>query len=94
MNKDKYPLYGLVAVVAAGLAVWAGLPPTLLLLFLVCPLMMFFMMRGMHSGHDAQSSHSDHGGHADSRTSDLQGQPSAAGRGAYVDGSHERIDHP
>lgn len=50
MTKDRYPLYGLAVVVGAAVAVWAGLPPALLLFLLVCPLMMFFMMRGMHGG--------------------------------------------
>lgn len=45
--KDRYLLYGLALVAGAALAVWAGLPPSLLLILLVCPLMMFFMMRGM-----------------------------------------------
>lgn len=48
MNKDKYPMYALVAVAAAAIAVWAGLPVTFLLL-LICPAMMLFMMRGMGS---------------------------------------------
>ncbi|MGQ0843443.1 MAG: DUF2933 domain-containing protein [Sporichthyaceae bacterium] len=48
MTQNKYPLYGLVIATGAVLAVWAGLPPSFLLILLVCPLMMFFMMRGMH----------------------------------------------
>jgi hypothetical protein len=58
MNKN--PNYGLFAVaVAVALvgAVWLGVPlGTLapLAIVLVCPLMMMFMMRGMHDG--------DHGG--------------------------------
>jgi Flp pilus assembly protein TadB len=58
MNKN--PNYGLFAVaVAVALvgAVWLGVPlGTLapLAIVLVCPLMMMFMMRGMHN--------SDHGG--------------------------------
>lgn len=46
LNKDHYPLYGVVLVAGAALAVWAGLPSAFLL-FLACPLMMFFMMKGM-----------------------------------------------
>ncbi|WP_211210835.1 DUF2933 domain-containing protein [Sporichthya polymorpha] len=39
--------------IGAVVAVWAGLPPALLLVLLVCPLMMFAMhgMHGMHGGH-------------------------------------------
>jgi cobalamin synthase len=52
--KDKnYGLYALaVAVLVVG-ALWLGLPVStlgLLAIVLVCPLMMFFMMKGMHSG--------------------------------------------
>ncbi len=43
LNKDHYPLYGVVLVAGAALA---GLPSAFLL-FLACPLMMFFMMKGM-----------------------------------------------
>jgi hypothetical protein len=48
---------GLVAVAAAIAfvgAVWAGVPLAALapLLFLACPLMMIFMMKGMHGGGD------------------------------------------
>jgi hypothetical protein len=49
MNKDHYPLYGVALVAGAALAVWAGMPFAFLL-FLVCPLMMFFMMKGMGMG--------------------------------------------
>jgi hypothetical protein len=50
MNKDHYPLYGVALVAGAVLAVWAGMPFAFLL-FLVCPLMMFFMMKGMGGMH-------------------------------------------
>lgn len=46
MNKDYYPFFGVALVAGAALAVWAGMPVAFLL-FLVCPLMMFFMMKGM-----------------------------------------------
>jgi Na+-transporting methylmalonyl-CoA/oxaloacetate decarboxylase gamma subunit len=46
MNKDHYPMYGIALVAGAAVAVWAGMP-FVFLLFLACPLMMFFMMRGM-----------------------------------------------
>jgi Na+-transporting methylmalonyl-CoA/oxaloacetate decarboxylase gamma subunit len=45
MNKDHYLMYG-AAIAAAAVAVWAGMP-VVFLLFLACPLMMFFMMKGM-----------------------------------------------
>jgi hypothetical protein len=46
MNKDTYPLYTLALAAGAGIAVRAGLSLTFLFL-LICPVMMFFMMRGM-----------------------------------------------
>ncbi len=45
-DKSKYPMYALALVAGAAVAVWAGLPLTYLFL-LICPVMMFFMMRGM-----------------------------------------------
>jgi hypothetical protein len=45
-TKDTKPMYALAIVAGVGIAVWAGLPLTFLLL-LICPVMMFFMMRGM-----------------------------------------------
>jgi len=53
MKNTNYGLYALaVAVLAVG-ALWLGLPVStlgLLAIVLVCPLMMLFMMKGMHSG--------------------------------------------
>ena len=46
MNKDHYPVCGVVLVAGAAIAVFAGMP-FVFLLFLACPLMMFFMMKGM-----------------------------------------------
>ena len=46
MNKDQYAVCGFVLVAGAAIAVWAGTPWTFLL-FLACPVMMFFMMKGM-----------------------------------------------
>jgi len=46
MSKDRYALYAFVLVAGAAIAVWAGMPWTFLL-FLACPVMMFFMMKGM-----------------------------------------------
>ena len=45
-SKDKKPMYALAIVAGVGIAVWAGIPLTFLFL-LICPVMMFFMMRGM-----------------------------------------------
>lgn len=49
MNKDHYPMY-VIAIVLAVVLVWAGMPAAFLL-FLACPLMMFFMMKGMGGMH-------------------------------------------
>ena len=61
----KNPNYGLFAVAVAIAivgAVWLGVPVSTLALLgivLVCPLMMMFMMRGMH-GDDHRSGHEYH----------------------------------
>lgn len=59
MTKDKYPLYAL-AIVGSALAIWAGMP-LIYLLFLACPVMMFFMMSGMNSSsrHEDGPSHGE-----------------------------------
>jgi hypothetical protein len=53
MKDRNYGLYALaVAVLVVG-ALWLGLPVAtlgLLAVALACPLMMFFMMKGMHGG--------------------------------------------
>ena len=53
MNNRNYGLYAVaLAIVVVG-ALWLGVPVgtlALLGLLLVCPLMMVFMMRGMHGG--------------------------------------------
>lgn len=91
MNKDKYPTYALVAVAGIALAVWAGLPASLLLFLLVCPLMMFFMMRGMHGGQN----HTGNSGQQEREASGTQATQAAAPVvPRRLDGSHERIDHP
>lgn len=56
-HNSRYTLYAMAVLGAGGIALWAGVSPLYFLLLLVCPLMMFFMMRGMHGGpgeHDAQ----------------------------------------
>jgi len=64
MKRERLPIYALaLAVLVVGLA-WVGVPASLFLyglVLLACPLMMLFMMGGMHGGgHD---SHTDHHGH-------------------------------
>ena len=55
MKSRNYGLYAVaLAIVVVG-ALWAGLPVATLGVFavvLACPLMMFFMMRGMGGGQD------------------------------------------
>ena len=78
MKREQFPLYAIaLAVLIVGLA-FAGVPLGSLLilpLILVCPLMMFFMMRGMDHGggtsHDheqpsgTRDEHQDHHDHHD-----------------------------
>ena len=82
MTKNSYPGYALALVAGAAFAIWVGLPPGLLLLLLVCPLMMFFMMRGMHSGPDHPVD------------APLPETATRRGRPSPPDGSHERLDQP
>jgi len=49
MNANKNLKYGVVALVAAGIALAAGVPAYFLLI-LICPVMMFFMMASMSGG--------------------------------------------
>jgi Protein of unknown function (DUF2933) len=49
MKRTNYPLYALIAAGVVAVTLWAGMPPVYLL-FLACPGMMLFMMRGMNSG--------------------------------------------
>jgi hypothetical protein len=88
ISKDKYLPYGLAIVAGVGVAVWAGLPPSLLIV-LVCPLMMVFMMRGMHGGQGGHGGHDQRG----SSSSDSR-RASGASQPWRPDGSHERIDLP
>lgn len=59
MSNNKV-LYGIAIIAGAGIAIWAGLPPIVLLL-LACPIAMMFMMGGMsgmggmHGGNDDQN---------------------------------------
>jgi hypothetical protein len=64
MKREQLPLYAIaLAVLIVGLA-FAGAPLGTLIvlpLVLVCPLMMFFMMRGMdHDGTPRDHDHDDH----------------------------------
>ncbi len=61
MNSNKYPLYAIAILGGGAVALWAGLSP-FFLLFLACPLMMFFMMRGGHGERDS-TQHGQHGQH-------------------------------
>jgi len=80
MNTNRYPAYAAALLVGGAIAIWAGLPPFLLLILVACPLMMFFMMRGMH---DDQSGHS-HDGRHDSTPPDVNDSR----------GSHQHFDRP
>lgn len=71
MTKDKYARYGLVLIAGGAVALWAGVSPSLLIFLLVCPLMMFFMMRGMHGGQEGHDGHSNHND-TESRSADVQ----------------------
>ena len=51
MKNRNYGLYAVAAAIVVVGAIWAGLPLATLALILVCPLMMFFMMRGMGGMH-------------------------------------------
>jgi len=90
MTSDKYPLYGLAIVAGAAMAVWAGLSPSLLIFLVVCPLMMFFMMRGMQRGHGSHDAHSSHNAN-DPADYDIR-RSARTSKLATLDGSHERID--
>ena len=91
MDKDKYPMYGIALIAGGALAWWAGLPASLLLFLVVCPLMMFLMMRGMHGGQQHQDTH---GGHDEAGLSSREMRTPTGDRRPGPDGSHERIDQP
>ena len=73
MTKDKYLQYGAGLAVGAALAIWLGVPPTFLLFLLVCPLMMFFMMRGMHGGQEEHDQNHTPGEHRAEDTQQSRG---------------------
>jgi hypothetical protein len=66
MNRQHLPLYAIAAAILVVGFVALGVPATALLyvaLALACPVMMIFMMRGMHGGDDPGS----HRSHENSR---------------------------
>lgn len=84
MNSSKYPFYAMAIVVGGALALWAGLSPFILLFFVACPLLMFFMMRGGMHG----DAHSEHGGSDSTQGANHGAHPSPP---SDLDGSHDRI---
>jgi hypothetical protein len=64
MRRPQWGWYAVaLAILVVGL-VWAGVPANTLLvagLFLTCPLMMFFMMRGMHGPAERQKRYGERG---------------------------------
>jgi hypothetical protein len=66
MKRQQWGLYAVaLAILVVGLA-WAGVPVSTLLaagLVLICPLMMFVMMRGMHDGGSDDDGPHDHQHH-------------------------------
>lgn len=62
MNTSNMGLFAIAAAIAFVGALWAGVPLASLapvLIFLACPLMMIFMMKGMHSGSDSEHRNTD-----------------------------------
>lgn len=69
MDRKRNYVYVAVLVAVGAAAVWAGMPPVLLVFLLVCPLMMFAMHGSGHgAGHrgeqDGGGGAQDHRGHA------------------------------
>ena len=81
-SKQNYPMYALASVAGVGVALWAGMPLTFLLL-LFCPVVMFFMMRGMGGMSGGQRSDD---ATRENHVAAKRSTPSAS------DGSHERIE--
>ncbi|MCX4585941.1 DUF2933 domain-containing protein [Streptomyces sp. NBC_01481] len=62
-NNRNYGLYAIAVAIAVVGALALGVPLgtlAFLLIALACPLMMFFMMRGMHGGDDMKGRGHDH----------------------------------
>ena len=87
MSNNKV-LCGIAIIAGAGIAIWAGLPP-IVLLFLACPIAMMFMMGGMsgmgglHGDNDDQKLYSG-------KEQDVPTSPHAE----YPHGSPDRTDRP
>ena len=84
MKTRNYGLYALAAAIVVVGALWAGLPVGSLWMFgpiLVCPLIMFFMMRGMHGGNNG-AMHDGSGGRGTGNQNDLAGSPTPPKRPA------------
>jgi hypothetical protein len=65
MTSSNWGLFALAAAIAFVGALWAGVPLAglaPLLIVLACPLMMVFMMKGMHGGgeHDHRDTRDEH----------------------------------
>ncbi|WP_405652802.1 DUF2933 domain-containing protein [Streptomyces sp. NBC_00019] len=61
-NNRNYGLYAIALAIAFVGALVLGMPVgslALLAIVVACPLMMFFMMRGMHGGHGGGDQHTD-----------------------------------
>jgi hypothetical protein len=57
VKSSNMGLFAIAAAIAFVGALWAGVPLAglaPLLIFLACPLMMIFMMKGMHGGSDTE----------------------------------------
>lgn len=70
MNTSNLGLFAIAAAIAFVGALWAGVPLAGLapaLIILACPLMMIFMMKGMHGS----SSNIEHGNNDESRDQHL-----------------------
>jgi hypothetical protein len=77
MNRQHLPLYAIAAAILVVGLVALGVPATTLLsgaLILACPLMMIFMMRGMHGGDDP-ASHPTHDNSPDNSSDDSRDDP-------------------
>jgi Protein of unknown function (DUF2933) len=83
MRRQPWGLYAIaLAILVVGLAA-LGVPASTLLLaalVLTCPLMMIFMMSGMHGGHDTADQDREPGSKPGSQTSDNRDREPTAGR--------------
>ena len=80
MNTNRNLKYGVVALVAAGIALAAGVPAYFLLI-LICPVMMFFMMASMSGGNTRN----------DADAPDAKASTKASTKAITPDGSHDRL---